>query len=131
MSFTSTTYPVARKQHGCSQCRRLIQAGERHTKCVGVNEYTDYHIGTLRLCDACETPIDPEAAKARLQRTVDAWNAAHPIGTLVRYWTGVREGEGRTGRTRSAAELLGGHTPVVWVTGPVGCVALGHVEVVG
>ncbi|MDH2424798.1 hypothetical protein [Sphaerisporangium sp. TRM90804] len=60
--------------------------------------------------------------------TVDAWNATVPEGTPVRYWPGRREGDGRSGRTRSAARLLGGHTPVVWVTGHSSCIALTHVE---
>lgn len=61
---------------------------------------------------------------------VENWNLKHPIGTPVRYWTSVREGPGKTGETRSVAEMLGGHTPVVWVTGEGGCVALTHVDVV-
>jgi hypothetical protein len=57
-----------------------------------------------------------------------AWNAAHPEGTYVRYWTGAREGAGQTGRTRSTARVLGGHTAVVWVTGHGACIALTHVQ---
>ena len=33
-------------------------------------------------------------------------------------------------RTRSKAEVLGGHTDVVWVDGHDSCIALGHVDVV-
>jgi hypothetical protein len=51
-----------------------------------------------------------------------------PIGTLVRYWTGVREGEGKTGKTRSEVQNMHG-TPVVWVEGQAGCIAMSHVEV--
>ncbi len=70
----------------------------------------------------------------RLQSIVDAWNATVLVGTPVRYWTGVREGEGKTGRTRSTAYLLGassdqpGHTPVVFVEGEGSCIALTHVQ---
>jgi hypothetical protein len=59
---------------------------------------------------------------------VDAWNTTYPEGTPVRYWTGFRQGEGRTGRTRSAASVLEGHTAVVWVTGHGACIALTHVQ---
>lgn len=68
------------------------------------------------------------------QTAVDAWNARVPIGTPVRYWTGCREGEGKTGVTRSKAYLLGasgdkpGHTPVVFVSGCGSCIALTHVQ---
>jgi hypothetical protein len=60
--------------------------------------------------------------------TVDAWNKRVVVGTHVRYWTGVREDEPKTGETRSQAQLLGGHTPVVWVTGHAACIALTHVD---
>lgn len=59
---------------------------------------------------------------------IDAWNAAHPVGTPVQYWPGVREGDGWLSRTRTAAEVLGGHTPVVWVEGASSCIALTHIE---
>ena len=62
---------------------------------------------------------------------VRQWNLYHPVGTEVRYWTMARRGEpsGKS-KTRSAAELLGGHTAVVWITGLTDCVALSHVDVV-
>lgn len=55
------------------------------------------------------------------------WNLVVPVGTPVRYWTGAREGEGKPSKTRSEAQLLGGHTAVVWVEGHSGCIALSHV----
>lgn len=64
-------------------------------------------------------------------KAVDRFNELHPVGTRVRYWTGVREGEGRKGVTTHEATLLGGHTPVAWIEGARGCVALTHVEVEG
>ena len=64
------------------------------------------------------------------QKLVDQWNAKHPTGTPVRYWTMVREGAGRTSTTRSVAELLSGHTAVVWLAGVSGCVSLSHVEAI-
>jgi hypothetical protein len=56
------------------------------------------------------------------------WNKTFPIGTLVRYWTGRRDGIGKESKTTSEAQVLGGHTAVVWVEGYAGCVALSHVE---
>jgi hypothetical protein len=65
----------------------------------------------------------------RLQRTADAWNAAHPVGTVVRYWTGEREGK-PTGEspTRAPAAVMSGHVSV-WIVGCAGGVNLSHVEV--
>jgi len=63
------------------------------------------------------------------QQTVDAFNAAHPVGTVVRYWCGVREGApSGVGPTRSLAYVLSGHTAVVFIEGTSGCIALSHVE---
>ncbi|MFB6398323.1 hypothetical protein [Polymorphospora lycopeni] len=59
---------------------------------------------------------------------VQTFNDTHPIGTPVRYWKGAREGNGKTARTRTAAQLLGGHTAVVWLTGVAGCISLTHVQ---
>jgi hypothetical protein len=59
---------------------------------------------------------------------VAKWNRTFPVGTRVRYWTFDRQGLGKVGTTRSQAEVLSGHTPVVWIEGVSGCVALTHVE---
>jgi hypothetical protein len=59
---------------------------------------------------------------------VEAFNRDNMIGTFVRYWTGVRQGVGKVSTTRTAAELLSGHTPVVWVAAEASCIALTHVE---
>lgn len=58
---------------------------------------------------------------------VEAWNATYSEGQSVKYWTGVREGAGQTGRTRSAAKVLCGQ-PAVWVTGHGAYVKLTHVK---
>lgn len=70
------------------------------------------------ICTPCREKREP----------VDRWNRHHPIGAAVRYWTGERDGDGKTSVTRTVAELLGGHTPVVWVEGEASCIALTHVE---
>lgn len=64
----------------------------------------------------------------RVENAVKSWNATWPEGTPVLYWVGYREGEGKTGCTRTPAQVLGGHTAVVWVTGESSCIALTHVE---
>ena len=59
---------------------------------------------------------------------VKKFNATHPVGTPVLYWPGMCEGDGQKSITRSAAWLLGGHTPVVLVEGYAGGIALSHVR---
>lgn len=56
------------------------------------------------------------------------FNKLFPKGTRVRYWTLKREGRGKVSRTRSEAQVLSGHTAVVWVEGEGYCVALSHIE---
>jgi len=64
------------------------------------------------------------------QEVADVWNEAHPVGTVVRYWRGLREGEpSGTGPTRHPAQVMSGHVSV-WILGCVGSISLSHVEVV-
>lgn len=53
---------------------------------------------------------------------VENWNMRHPPGTPVK----VRRDDGTMFETstRSKAEMLGGHTPVVWLESVIGCFAL-------
>jgi len=77
---------------------------------------------------ATVTRSERQAAVAR--HVADRWNAKHPVGTIVRYWRGLCEGEpSGQGPTRHVATVVGGDA-VAWVEGCVGCVALTHVEVV-
>lgn len=62
------------------------------------------------------------------QDEADLWNREHDVGTLVRCWAFDRESAPKVGRTRSHAEVLSGHTAVVWIDGIAGCIALSHVE---
>ena len=64
-----------------------------------------------------------EADQARV------FNEKNPIGTAVRVYRGRRGYNGIETRTRTEAQLLSGHTAVVWVDGVAGCIALSHVEV--
>lgn len=65
----------------------------------------------------------------RLQDTVDRFNAAYPVGTPVRAWPGVKgDHTGTDTKTRSEAYVLSGHTPVVFVEGHSGCIALTHIQ---
>lgn len=67
-------------------------------------------------------------ATAADRRAVSRFNNLNPVGTPVHYWPGAREGDGKTSFTRTEAQLLSGHTPVVWVDAEASCIALTHVE---
>lgn len=63
--------------------------------------------------------------------TVDLWNAAHPVGTSVRYWPiypphGIAPVDTTT---RSEAWALGDGSVVVLIEGRSGGVHLSHIEV--
>ena len=58
---------------------------------------------------------------------VDAWNDAHDPGVDVIWRDDF--GDEHHAKTRSYAEMMGGHTPVVWLTGRSGCYALGRVRI--
>lgn len=64
----------------------------------------------------------------------ETFNSRFPVGTPVVAYPGCRpEDEANDERlvtfTRSRAEVLGGHTDVVWVHGHGACIALTHVDV--
>jgi hypothetical protein len=66
-----------------------------------------------------------ERRTAKLQAQCDDFNTQNPVGTSV----DVRKDSGETIRTItvSAAEVLGGHTPVIWLRDIRGCYALERV----
>lgn len=64
-----------------------------------------------------------------MQVECDRFNAAHPIGSEIVVLTGPREGEPSKRIVRApGAIILSGHTPVVYISGGGGCVALTHVS---
>jgi hypothetical protein len=135
-----------------SDYRMFIEAAEIVTRSRGMNRETFRRrmlVGHLKaarlldLLDRCQVAALSGRGKwaplvsahdlllhlARLRvNPADAWNAAHPVGTAVRYWSGYREGEGRTSRTRTPAWMLGSDLAVVSVDGHSGGIALTHVE---
>lgn len=67
---------------------------------------------------------------AQLQRRCDTFNAAHPIGTRVRYFHVIGERKNsKVYKTRTIAQVLSGHTAVIWLEGKPGCVCLDAIEV--
>lgn len=66
------------------------------------------------------------AFRAKLQAQCDQWNEAVEVGAPVILSKDLDE-EVET-RTRSAAQILSGHTAVVWLEGIVGCWELDRVR---
>lgn len=68
-----------------------------------------------------------ERERLRLQAEADAWSAGHPVGTPVRYWSGLREGAGALGEVSHPAQVVSNHVSA-WVTGHAACIAISHIE---
>ena len=66
---------------------------------------------------------------AERRRAVQEWNRSNGAETRVRYWLGLRQGPGQLGTTSTQAQVLGGHTAGVYITG-AGFVGLTHVEAI-
>lgn len=65
---------------------------------------------------------DPEV----LQNECDNWNRLYPVGTEV-----IRTddfGKTHLTKTRSQAQVLSGHTAVIWVEGYTGCYRLDRIQ---
>jgi hypothetical protein len=62
------------------------------------------------------------------EASVTAWNSQHPVGTAVdvHLWTG----ETKRTITTTPAQMLSGHTAVIWLKGVSGCYALRCVKAV-
>jgi len=65
------------------------------------------------------------------QQIVDEWNEKYPVGTFVKYRSILGGPVTLTAKTEHPAQLLGGHTPTLWLVGHLGAYALSHCEPVG
>ena len=63
-----------------------------------------------------------------VQKKVDKWNAKYQVGQAVDLQKDG--GEIVRTKTRSAAEVLGGHTAVIWLEGVTGCYMLDRAKAV-
>lgn len=71
-------------------------------------------------------PAPKRKTAAQLQQQCDAWNAKHPEGTIVVFEEVKGEGEAHRGASVSEAQVMGGHSAVIWLDGKSGCVSLDH-----
>jgi hypothetical protein len=63
---------------------------------------------------------------AKLQAEVDAFNRRFSVGDPVDYLEVLADGKSQRLTTRSEAQILSGHTAVVWLNGKSGCVCCSH-----
>ncbi len=69
------------------------------------------------------------ASKQVQELQVENWNLKHPVGTEVT--VELDSGEIRATKTRSKAQMLSGHTAVIWLEGITGCYLLSRVRAKG
>lgn len=85
--------------------------------------------------DGWEHHIAQAAALNELHRIVAEFNRLYPVGTPVTAYPGARPEFDKdcTQRldtvTRSRANVLEGHTAVVWVDGYSSCIQLSHIDI--
>jgi hypothetical protein len=66
--------------------------------------------------------------RRKMLRICDDFSAAHPISSTIKVWPGaINEKPPVEVIVQSEAQILGGHTPVVYVSGGHGCIVLNHV----
>jgi hypothetical protein len=64
--------------------------------------------------------------KTKRDLEVELWNLKYSVGTPV--VVRMDSGEKRETKTRSRAEILSGHTAVIWLEGIAGCYCLDRVK---
>jgi len=83
---------------------------------------------TALTCRVLEGYVKPPSQAELAQRECDAFNKRNPVGTLVHYWSWVKEGDPTgTGRVIHEATVYGGSYGVVYIDGTCSH-ALTHVE---
>tara|TARA_R110002095_G_scaffold4257_1_gene11515 strand:- start:5556 stop:5810 length:255 start_codon:yes stop_codon:yes gene_type:complete len=72
----------------------------------------------------------PKVNQAEKQRRVCArFNYLYPVGTLVKYWAGFKEGEPTgTAKTTSEAFMRSGRNAAIRLDGQGGYILLSHIE---
>jgi hypothetical protein len=69
-------------------------------------------------------PLSPE----EMQVACDRFNRQYAVGDVIRCWPFARQGDPVERIVREPACILGGNTPVVYISGGGGCVALTNVQ---
>lgn len=71
-------------------------------------------------------PAPKRKTPAQLQAQCDKWNAVNPVGTAIAFENIRGQGTTHTGKTTSEAQVMGGHSAVLWFDGKSGAVSLDH-----
>jgi len=74
-------------------------------------------------------PAPKRKTPEQLQAQCDAWNARHPEGTQIAFENIRGQGATHKGKTTSEAQVMGGHSAVIWFDGKAGAVSLDHIMV--
>ncbi len=79
--FERKSVHVARKNHLCCECQRIIRPGERYHKFVGKwrdNTFSDEYFGEYKTCEACEDDWD------KLMAVCDYFSSEYDLSPLTR-----------------------------------------------
>ncbi len=98
--------------------------------CRGVLEAMGFQVGEAKPEPAAKVPVSPELLQGAMRHSdpkvvAAAWNNAVSIGQWVDYRE-VADAAPQRLQTRTRAEVLSGHTAVVWLEGKSGCVCCTH-----
>lgn len=72
-------------------------------------------------------PMPPRPNLKKMTTDCAKFNARYPVGAVIQCWTGPIEGKPVERIVRLPAQIMGGHSAVVYVEGGGGCVLLSHV----
>lgn len=89
--------------------------------------YPDVSFKNLTCRSLGDIPVPP-TAKELAQREADAFNVTHSIGTMCRYWSGLREGEPTGIAPIYHLATVVCESAVAWLEGVSSCHSLSHVE---
>lgn len=83
---------------------------------------------TALICHSLGKIQVPLTRQEIAQLEADAFNAKHPVGTMLHYWSGVREGEPTgTAPISHPATVMCDHASI-WMEGVRSCHSISHVE---
>jgi hypothetical protein len=74
-----------------------------------------------------DMPVPPTRREIA-QREAAAFNSLHPVGTVLRYWSGLREGEPTGTAPINHIATVVCDSAVIWMRGVSSCHSLSHVE---
>ncbi len=89
--------------------------------------WPDFPITRLSCRSLGIIPVPPTRTE-QAQCEADAFNRRYPIGTMLRYWSWLKEGPPTGVAPISHKATVIGESAVIWLTGISSCHAISHVE---